>query len=486
MEQNQMPVRRFYRSNSSRIIFGVCGGLGEYFGIDPIVFRIIFVALTFGAGSGVLLYILMAILVPREPDSASGAPLEGQGKVDLKERAHGLASEFKEHGFSGSRRNWLGIIIVAFGIILLLDQLFPKNIFNWHLFWPALIIIMGLIIIRKNTSADKIKITSQKQSTSDPLQAQQTAEAPQKESVREIHHYHHGGGMGRLFFGLLLLVIGFAYLARNFGLISGINVNFDYLLRLWPVFIILIGLSLLSRGTLIGAVLSTVFTFAVIALIVISFFLPAKTLELKNYNFDIARNPSASRADVVIKEGAATLTIDSGASGIAAGSMESNAMELFTNSVMEDSTQRVTISSKGSIHFFGGHFENNMHVNLAEDIPTSLTINAGASSLDLDLSKIRVENLRIDAGASKINLILGDKPDTAAIDIKAGVSSIEISLPRDLGVRIKAKADLSTKSFSDFRQLDEDSYESNNYALSAKKMEMSIDAGASNIMVNWR
>jgi len=57
-------MKKLYRSTNYRQIAGVCGGLGEYFNIDPIIFRMLFVALLFGGGSGILIYIIMWIFVP--------------------------------------------------------------------------------------------------------------------------------------------------------------------------------------------------------------------------------------------------------------------------------------------------------------------------------------------------------------------------------------------------------------------------------------
>jgi phage shock protein PspC (stress-responsive transcriptional regulator) len=57
-------MKKLYRSKEYRAIAGVCGGLGEYFDIDPIIFRMIFIGLLFGGGSGLIIYILMWIFVP--------------------------------------------------------------------------------------------------------------------------------------------------------------------------------------------------------------------------------------------------------------------------------------------------------------------------------------------------------------------------------------------------------------------------------------
>ena len=60
-----MTDKRLVRSQSDKMIGGVCGGLGEYFGIDPTLIRIAFALLVvFGAGSPLLLYLLLWIVIP--------------------------------------------------------------------------------------------------------------------------------------------------------------------------------------------------------------------------------------------------------------------------------------------------------------------------------------------------------------------------------------------------------------------------------------
>ena len=61
-------MKRLYRSESDRKIAGICGGLAEYFDIDPVIPRVVFVALLIGAGSGLLLYLIMWFIIPTESE----------------------------------------------------------------------------------------------------------------------------------------------------------------------------------------------------------------------------------------------------------------------------------------------------------------------------------------------------------------------------------------------------------------------------------
>src|ERR687888_200693 len=75
--------RRLKRSRDDRLIAGVCGGLGRYFGIDPVIFRVAAVALILVGGAGVLLYLAAIFLVPNEGDQQGGRNLGQRGLAIL-------------------------------------------------------------------------------------------------------------------------------------------------------------------------------------------------------------------------------------------------------------------------------------------------------------------------------------------------------------------------------------------------------------------
>jgi len=64
-----MEPKRLYRSRKDRVIGGVCGGLGYYFNLDPVIIRVATVALFFAGFIGLLGYIIAWIIVPEEPFS---------------------------------------------------------------------------------------------------------------------------------------------------------------------------------------------------------------------------------------------------------------------------------------------------------------------------------------------------------------------------------------------------------------------------------
>ena len=64
-------VKHLYRSQSDRWLFGVCGGIGEYFSLDPTLIRAAFVILSLLLGGGLFIYIILIIVIPLEPVDAT-------------------------------------------------------------------------------------------------------------------------------------------------------------------------------------------------------------------------------------------------------------------------------------------------------------------------------------------------------------------------------------------------------------------------------
>lgn len=67
-------MRRLQKSSKNRMLFGVCGGLAEYFRIDPVIVRVVFILLALANGIGVLVYLVLSLIMPRA-ESAEREPV---------------------------------------------------------------------------------------------------------------------------------------------------------------------------------------------------------------------------------------------------------------------------------------------------------------------------------------------------------------------------------------------------------------------------
>ncbi len=165
--------KRLFRSKHSRILLGVCGGIGEYFGIDPVIIRVIAVLLMIpGIFPAIIAYFVLAIIVPLE-GSQSTTPRDNirENVADLRNTSVGIGEEIRtafqkpeakpdepNQTAQGTpvtpsppvhtdtnRSVWLlGLIIIIIGLFFLIINLFG---WIWSRLWPISLILVGIIII---------------------------------------------------------------------------------------------------------------------------------------------------------------------------------------------------------------------------------------------------------------------------------------------------------------------------------------------------
>ena len=164
-----MVTNRLYRSRTDRMIAGVCGGLGEYFGIDSTLVRLFFVIATiFTGGLMILVYLIMWALVPEEPFGfpKTTPPEEMAGSMSPNPPEPPLTEEPSRASFGGGsfvgssrfstaptydrihrRRQWIGWALVSLGALALMSNL---NLLSWldlHVTWPIFLILAGLLLL---------------------------------------------------------------------------------------------------------------------------------------------------------------------------------------------------------------------------------------------------------------------------------------------------------------------------------------------------
>lgn len=139
---------RLYRSRTDAVIGGVCGGLGQYLGIDPVLVRLFFVLLALGSGVGVLIYIIMWIVIPY-PDQGEAASAETirASAEEIAERARTIGAEVR----AGNPQAGLiiGAALIVLGFFFLLDNLDLPWLrwFDFDVLWPPLLIFGGVALL---------------------------------------------------------------------------------------------------------------------------------------------------------------------------------------------------------------------------------------------------------------------------------------------------------------------------------------------------
>ena len=134
MTSNLDAPKRLYKSRRNKMIDGVCGGIAEYFDVDPTIVRVVWVLFTLLGGTGILLYLAAMIIMPTNPDIFAAAPQP-------------VHAEKK----SENRRFW-GIVLILVGALILLANLGAFAMLDWfdlswEVLFPVMLILLGLWFI---------------------------------------------------------------------------------------------------------------------------------------------------------------------------------------------------------------------------------------------------------------------------------------------------------------------------------------------------
>ena len=134
--------KRLCKSQNDKALFGVCGGIAEYFDVDSFIVRLIFVLFTIMYGVGVMFYLIAALIMPNETamhsdsgDSpyvgADGTIYQNRAAMSEEQKSSSTTTEFPEIQKSAAKHvnsssKTLGFILIALGIFILLRVFFPQ------------------------------------------------------------------------------------------------------------------------------------------------------------------------------------------------------------------------------------------------------------------------------------------------------------------------------------------------------------------------
>ena len=157
---------------------------------------------------------------------------------------------------------------------------------------------------------------------------------------------------------------------------------------------------------------------------------------------------------------------------------------------MNQSSQRngdrleVRVEAGPSFVPFVGPSEGVWRFQLTQEIPLTLVVEAGASSLDIDLKDVTATRVELKTGASSSNVTVPAR-GASLLDVEAGAASINIRVPEATAARIRVKESVASISVDTnrFPQLDSGIYQSSNFDTAADRAEINVEAGLGSVSV---
>jgi hypothetical protein len=298
----------------------------------------------------------------------------------------------------------------------------------------------------------------------------------------------------KYFWSLVFIAVGVALLGSGFGWWNASTIW--QLWRFWPLIIIFAGLSIITYdknwGSLVmvaAVVISGLFIYDAVfskSPVIVHLDNVRNSIQATSKEIGVDANKDAKSAKVKLDSAAVEINIDGATEKIMEGKLVSNVFSPVISEKNEADVQGVNLSTKSnksSTWLWLEGIKNKLDLAFSEKLPLDLTVDSGASTLNLNLERYIISALTVDAGASAIDLRLGNMvQDGAKIVIDAGASTIKVAIPKSVGARIKLESGLTTKTMTGFAQAGS-YYENEAYKTAQKKIDLEIKAGVSTIDV---
>ncbi|MDO9255019.1 MAG: DUF5668 domain-containing protein [Bacteroidales bacterium] len=301
----------------------------------------------------------------------------------------------------------------------------------------------------------------------------------------------------KIFWGILLVIIGILFILKNTGVLF---FSWSTMWHLWPVILILWGISLIPVKDWIKLVLS-------LLTVVITFFAMQQYGPKDNHNWNWEWNDNNNRdnddedsttvynnvmsedfdsltkfAELKLNIGVGNFTIKDTTNLLIEVKHDNDNANYSMTAKEEDSLTRIDLSlEKGE--FNNGNVRNNVNMKLNPNPIWDLDLNVGAAEVNFDLSGFKTRNLKIQGGASDIDLKIGAAVPLTDVKLEAGAASIMIRVPESAGCEIISNTFMSSKDFKGFTKIGKQKYQTPNFATSTNKIMIDLQAGVARVDV---
>ena len=302
---------------------------------------------------------------------------------------------------------------------------------------------------------------------------------------KEFFPRHSGSLAGPI----ILIGIGLFFLLSNLGLITWSF--WEVISRLWPIFLIALGLDLLvGRRSLLGSLFVVAFTVMLLVggLVWLGGSGRERGMVTETVNQALG---GASSAEVTINFGVgglklAALPVESAALIEGRLNRAEHGERIEQSFALHNGVARYRLETRGPdrpFSFFNRGPQNlGWDVQLNQDIPLDLTVRTGVGESSLDLRQLQLTNLTINTGVGQTTVMLPGHSQYTAV-IEGGVGELVVELPEGVAARIPLETGLGNSTVLGDFERDGNVYTSPGYATAVDRIELRLRAGIGQVTV---
>ena len=304
-----------------------------------------------------------------------------------------------------------------------------------------------------------------------------------------------------VFWAFILIAIGILFMLNNFGVLE---FGFRTLWSLWPLILILWGISNLPIRDVIKIVaLDVVLALTVIFFNKISQRSPwfqfhnfhgfsnndwedeEDTTSTYNYqpqNLSVPYDSLTGRGELKLEAAAGNFDLQGITSDFLTFNKTGDIGNYSITTTNENGRKMINLSLEktGIRHSVN---ENKVEIKLNENPAWNLDFDIGAAAILMDLRDYKIDTTNIDAGASSIDIKIGDKNPVTVMTFNAGASSIKVEIPKESGCQIKSESFMISKEFDGFSKKGDGIYQTDNFKTAKKKIFLTIKTAISKIEI---
>lgn len=287
-----------------------------------------------------------------------------------------------------------------------------------------------------------------------------------------------------IFPGVILVIVGIVLLGQ---MNNWWNFDWRLLVAFWPVYMILAGLRLVLP---VGRRIDWLFAALLLAGMAAVITTPTTTLQRLS-----GLNRYENRSSQISYDGAATtdklsLNIGAGATNLHIESLPANDSQLYTavsrgaelkhSVTRRDRSVTATIDQSGNWLTMTG----DIRVAVARSPQLDLAVEAGASTINIDLSDTNASSIKLDGGANDSTIKLGSTNSRQSLVIDGGATNVKVRVPNAAALTITDDSGLASTNFDKLGLVkNDDTYRSSNFDSSALQITILFNGGASSVTI---